>query len=203
MLASGAQTPADLFGAFLATILSLVGIIASIACVQIVLRVRKEELEDRVEPLIATPVSRPRYYASAVLLAFAAAATFLVVAGLIIAAFASQADIGVTFGDAIGQALATVPAVWTVIAVAVLVVGARPKVAIAAWAGVLLSFGLTLLGPTFGLDDWVLAISPYYHVPAIATGSHTWGGLAVVAVVGAVFTAAGFAGFRRRDLATT
>ncbi|WP_062382872.1 ABC transporter permease [Demequina iriomotensis] len=203
ILASGASTPADLFGTFVATVISLVGIIASIACVQIVLRVRKEEMEDRVEPLLATPTSRARYYASNVVVALGAALAFLTIAGLVIAGFASSADIGVTYGQAFGQALATVPAVWTVIAVAVAVVGARPHVSIAAWAGVLLSFGLTLLGPTFGLDDWVLAISPFYHVPAIATSTVEWTGLAVVTLVGAAFVAIGFAGFRRRDLATT
>ncbi|WP_296667526.1 ABC transporter permease [Demequina sp.] len=203
VLAASAQTPADIFGAFLATILSLVGIICSIACVQMVLRVRKEEMEDRVEPIIATPTTRPRYYGSNVLVALGAAAVFLTIAGVIVASFASGAGIGISFGQALTQALVTVPAVWTIVAIAVLVVGARPKFAIAAWAGVLISFGLTLLGPTFGLDDWVLAISPLYHVPHVATSSYTWGGLAVVTAVGALFAAIGFAGFRRRDLATT
>ena len=83
------------------------------------------------------------------------------------------------------------------------VVGARPQAALAAWAGVVASFALTLLGPTFGLDPWVLGISPYYHVPHLATSSFTWTGLAVVTAVGAVVTAAGFRGFRHRDLATT
>ncbi|WP_228373365.1 ABC transporter permease [Demequina gelatinilytica] len=203
VLASGAQSPADVFGAFVATVVNLIGIFASIACVQIILRVRKEEMDDRVEPLIATPTSRARYYASNVVVAMGAAVAFLVIAGVIVAGFASSADIGVTYGQAFGQALATIPAVWTVIAVAVAVVGARPKVSIAAWAGVLLSFGLTLLGPTFGLDDWVLAISPFYHVPAVATSTVEWAGLGVVFLVGAALVTVGFAGFRRRDLATT
>ncbi|WP_062288800.1 ABC transporter permease [Demequina phytophila] len=203
ILAAGATTPEDLFGAFLATIISLVGIISSIACVQMVLRVRKEEMEDRVEPLIATPVSRPRYYAAHVGVALLAAPVFLTIAGLVIASFASGADIGVTFGEALGQALVTVPAVWTVVAVSIAVVGARPRLAIAAWAGVVISFALTLLGPTFGLDDWVLGISPYYHVPHLATSAYSWGGLAVVALVGALLCGVGFRGFRHRDLATS
>lgn len=46
-------------------------------------------------------------------------------------------------------------------AVSVAVVGARPHVRIAAWAGVVASFALTILGPTFKLWDWILAISPF------------------------------------------
>ncbi|WP_062521363.1 ABC transporter permease [Demequina silvatica] len=203
VLAAGATTPEDLFGAFLATILSLVGIICSIACVQMVLRVRKEEMEDRVEPLIATPVSRPRYYAAHVGVALLAAPVFLTIAGGVVAGFTSSADLGISFGEALGQAWVTVPAVWTVTAVAIAVVGARPKVAIAAWAGVVASFALTLLGPTFGLDEWVLGISPYYHVPHLATSAYTWTGWVVVMLVGALLTAVGFRGFRHRDLATS
>src|SRR6185312_4018057 len=60
VLAAGATTPDDLVSAFLVTVLSLVGIIAAIPGVQIMLKLRTEELEDSVEPLMATKVHRPR-----------------------------------------------------------------------------------------------------------------------------------------------
>ena len=60
MLAAGAVTDADLVGAFVVTILSLVGIIASIPGVQTMLKVRAEELDDRLEPIIATATAPPR-----------------------------------------------------------------------------------------------------------------------------------------------
>lgn len=201
VLASGAATPEDLFGAFLVTILSLIGIVVSIACVQMVLRARKEEMEDRVEPLIAAGVSRPRYLGATVALAYGAVPVYLTLGGLVVATFASRADIGISFGEAMLQAWVTVPAVCCVVAISVAVVGARPQVSLAAWAGVVASFGLTLLGPTFGLDDWVLGISPYHHVPPMAGTKQNYVGLGVVTLVACVFTAIGFAGFRRRDLA--
>ena len=71
----------------------------------------------------------------------------------------------------------------------------------AAWAGVLVSFVLTLLGPTFGLDDWVLGISPFWHVPNVSATGLDWSGLGWVTLVAALLIAIGFAGFRRRDLA--
>jgi len=201
VLAAGAATPEALVSAFLVTVLSLVGIIAAVPGVQTMLKVRTEETEDRVEPLIATATTRPRYYAANVALAFAGPTVYVLVAGTVVAALASRADLGVTFGDVLVQAAATVPAVWTVVAVAVAVVGARPKVALAAWLGVLASFVLTLLGPTFGLADWVLAISPFWHVPNTAAANPGLTGLAGITLVTAVFLAIGFAGFRRRDLA--
>src|SRR5690606_26916918 len=124
--------------------------------VQTVLKIRSEELEDRVEPVVATAVTRTRFYAAHVLVAFGAPAAYLVVAGLVVATLASRADLGVTSGDVLLQAAATIPATWAVVAISVAVVGARPVAALASWAGVLVSFALTLLGPTFGLDDRVL-----------------------------------------------
>ncbi|GAA4628221.1 ABC transporter permease [Cellulomonas oligotrophica] len=201
ILAAGAVTPDELVGAFVRTVLSLVGIVASVAGVQVVLKVRAEELADRVEPVLAGAVPRTRYYASHVLLALASTAVHVTVAGTLVALLASRAGIGVTFADVLVQALATVPAVWTVVALAVAVVGARPAHAVAAWAGVLVSFVLTLLGPTFGLDDWVLGISPFWHVPAVLAETPDWTGLGWLALVIAALLAVGFGGFRRRDIA--
>lgn len=201
VLAAGATTPDALVSAFLVTILSLVGIIASIPGVQIMLKLRTEEMEDRVEPVMATTVQRPRYFASSVVLALLAPAVYVLLAGLEIASLASTADIGVNFGDALLQAIATVPAVWTVVAVSVAVIGARPQVSIAAWLGVLASFVLTLLGPTFKLWDWVLAISPFWHIPNVTNSDADWWGLLWISLVTLFLLAVGFAGFRRRDLA--
>ncbi|WP_223205314.1 hypothetical protein [Gordonia jinghuaiqii] len=48
-----------------------------------------------------------------------APAVFVVIAGVVVGIFASTADFWITFGDAILQAFATVPAAWTVVALAV------------------------------------------------------------------------------------
>jgi len=201
VLAAGATSPDQLVSAFLVTILSLLGIIAAVPGIQVVLKVRSEELDDRVEPLLATALARPRYLAGNVLTALATSTLCVLVAGMVLAGVASAGDVGVAFGDALLQAVATVPAVWTVVAVSVAVVGAHPAVSLAAWLGVLASFGLTLLGPTFGLDDWVLGISPFWHVPNVTAASVDLTGLLWVTLVTAVLLAVGFAGFRRRDLA--
>jgi ABC-2 type transport system permease protein len=201
VLAAGATTPGELTAAFVVTILSLVGILASVAGVQTMLKVRAEELADRVEPVIAAGAGRARYYGSNVGWALLAPTAYLLLAGVVVAAIAASADIGIAFDDAALQSAATVPAVWAVVAVSVAVVGARPAAALAAWLGVLLSFVLTLLGPTFGLDDWVLGISPFWHVPNVAAADPDWSGLGWVGLVAGLLALVGFVGFRRRDLA--
>jgi len=201
VLAAGATTKDELISRFLVTILSLQGIVAAIPGVQTVLKVRREEMEDRVEPIMAGAVDRRRYYASNVLLAMLAPTIYLIIAGLLVAALAAHANVGLTFTHVIEQALATIPAVWTVIAVAVAVIGQRPRVVLAAWLGVVASFALTILGPTFRLWDSILAISPFWHVPNISNPQ--WSGLGWVTLATLVFLALGFIGFRRRDLAVS
>ncbi|WP_084105581.1 ABC transporter permease [Demequina sp. NBRC 110056] len=200
-LAGGAASADALVASFLVMILSMIGIFAAIPSVQVMLRVRSEEMEDRVEPIMATAVARPRYYGANVLLAFALPVLYMAVAGAIVAFLASRSDLGVEFGEVWLQALTIVPATWTIVAVSVFVVGARPKVAVAAWAGVAASFILTLLGPSFGLPDWALGISPVWHVPDILLPDPDWTGLMWVSLFTLGFTVIGFAGFRRRDLA--
>jgi len=201
ILAAGAASQDDLISAFLVTILSLAGIILAIPGVQTMLKVRGEELNDRVEPVIATRVARSRYYGANALVAFLAPTVYVLLAGVVLAALASTADIGVGFGQVLLQAIATVPAVWTVIGVSVAVVGVRPAVGLAAWLGVLAAFVLTLLGPTFKLWDWVLAISPFWHVPDVGADSPDSWGLLWISLVTALLVGVGVAGFRRRDLA--
>ncbi|CAM2835824.1 ABC transporter permease [Skermania piniformis] len=200
ILAAGAASSADVVGAFLTTILSMIGIVAAVAGVQTVNRVRAEEIDYRTEPVLATAVTRTRYLAGNVAVAFAETAAFVIVAGIVIGIFASSADIGIGFGDAVLHAIVTIPAVWTVVALAVAVIGARPRVQLVSWLGVLVSFVITLFGPSFKLPDWAMAVSPFDHVPAVGAAAPAWWGLLWISLATAVFLAVGFIGFRRRDI---
>ena len=201
ILAAGATTPEALTSAFLVTILNLVGIIAAVPGIQIMVKVRTEESADRVEPVLAGAITRTRYYAANTVLALATSTGCVLIAGTVISSLAASADIGVGFGDTMWQSVATIFAVWTVTAVSVAVIGARPHVWIAAWLGVLVAFVLTLLGPTFKLWDWVLAISPFWHVPNVTDSDIDWSGPVWISLVTVLLLAIGFTGFRRRDLA--
>lgn len=196
----GATDPALMTRSFLTMMLSLAGIIASVPGVQIMNRLRTEEEEFRVEPLLATPLSRVRMFLAPVGTALLVTGVLILLAGAVVGLFVANGDNGVTFGETLLQALATVPAIWAVVGVSVLVIGARPQVAIAAWIGVVASFGLTLLGPTFRLPDWVLGISPFHHIPTVSSDGATWTGLTVVGIVALALMVVGLVGYRRRDI---
>ncbi|WP_291473579.1 multidrug ABC transporter permease [Corynebacterium sp.] len=196
----GATDPSLMTRSFLTMMLNLAGIIASVPGVQIMNRLRTEEEEFRIEPLLATPLTRARMFLAPVFMALLVTGVLNLLAGTVVGLFVANGDSGVTLGETLLQALVTVPAIWAVVGVAVLVIGVRPQVSIAAWVGVVASFGLTLLGPTFKLPNWVLGISPFHHVPTIGADGATWTGLIVVGIVALVLTGVGLVGYRRRDI---
>ncbi|RWR19930.1 hypothetical protein D8Y23_06685 [Microbacterium enclense] len=200
VLAAGATTSDELVSAFLLTVVSLIGILAAIPGVQVVLRIRTEEGADRVEPVLAGGVHRATYLGSNLAMALGLSTVCVLLSGTLVALLAAGADIGLTFDGAFLQSVASLPAVWSLVALAAVVFSARPHVAVAAWAGVVATFGLTILGPTFDFSDEVLAISPFWHIPVIEDGADLTGVFGTVAVV-AVFLALAFAAFRRRDIA--
>lgn len=104
-------------------------------------------------------------------------------------------------GDVLGQAAATVPAVWVLVGLALACVGAKPSKRLIGWMGVVATLALTILGPLFNLDEWVLDISPLWHVPNVGATDPAWLGLVGLAVVAVFFTTVGFVGYRRRDIA--
>ncbi|MBX6388426.1 MAG: multidrug ABC transporter permease [Frankia sp.] len=200
VLAAGATDPDALSFALLVTILQIIGIVAAVTGVQVALRIRTEEVEYRVEPLLAGALRRPVYLASNAAVAFAAPALFLAVAGTALGVVAAAQDETISARDVVIQALVTIPAVWTLVALALAAVGAAPASQVVGWLGVVATFGLTLLGPTFNLPGWALDISPLRQVPNVTAASPDWAGLATLAGVTAFFLAVAFTGFRRRDI---
>ncbi|QGG41739.1 ABC transporter permease [Aeromicrobium yanjiei] len=183
---------------FIVTILHLTGMIAAVLGVQVALRMRSEEVDYRVEPLLAGSLRRKVYLASNLVVALAGSALAMALAGVTMSIVGPREDISAR--DIIGQALATIPAVWLLVAIAFAAVGAAPRIRLIGWLGIVASFGLTILGPTFKLPDWALDISPFRHVPAVAASSTDWSGLAWLCVVALALMAVAFVGFRRRDV---
>ncbi|QCX28944.1 ABC transporter permease [Nocardioides jishulii] len=200
VLTSGAEGPSDLTFAFVATILQIIAIIAATMGVQVALRIHAEEVDHRVEPLLAASLRRHTYLASNALVALAGTGAAMLVAGTALGVVAHARDSSTDVGDVVLQATATVPAVWILVSIAFAAVGARPAVRMLGWVGVVATFGLTILGPTFKLPDWALDISPLRHVPQVTATDPDWSALGWLGLVILTFLAIAFAGFRRRDL---
>lgn len=200
ILAASGADGSDLTFAFLVTILQIIAIIASVMGVQTILRIHAEEIDVRVEPLLAGSLRRGSYLASNVVVGLAGTAVAMTLAGTGLGLVSSARVDSIAFGDVLWQAVVTIPAVWVLVGIAVAAVGAAPGKRLIAWLAVVATFGLTLLGPTFNLPDWALDISPLRHIPNVTALAPDWAGLGWLGGIAVALLVVGFAGFRRRDI---
>lgn len=199
MLASGGADTTDLTMAFLGTILQIIAIVAGVMGVQVVMRVHAEEIALRTETLYAGALRRHVHLASNMLVALLGTAGGLALAGLSLGLVASRSS-GVSAVTVLGQAAATIPGIWVLVALAVAAVGAAPRLRLVGWMGLVATFAITLLGPMFRLPGWALGISPLHHIPIVGAAAPDWSGLGWLSLVAAGLLVVGFAGYRRRDV---
>lgn len=200
LIAAGGATEKSLVLQLVLTLLSLLGTLAAVLGVQVVMRLRTEEVAHRVEPVLGTAVPRSALLLRHALVALVAPAVAMLLGGAVLAWVAASQDASVGAGEVVAQSVATVPAAWVLVALALAAVGARPRMRMVGWAGVVASFALTILGPIFRLEDWVLGISPFWHVPDVNAAEPDLTGLVWLALVTAVLLVVAFVGFRHRDV---
>jgi ABC-2 type transport system permease protein len=193
-----------LTNAYLAAIFGIVGIIAAAYGIQAASRLRGEEAAQRAEPLLATGTSRAAFLGSHTLLALLGSSAVLVVAGLATGvAYAARVSDAGPIGNLLVAALAHAPAAWVLTGTAVAAYGLVPRFAAAGWTALVVFVLLGEVGPVLNLKQWLMNISPFAHSPKLPGNGLSAMPLVVLAAVAAALLAAGFIGFRRRDIPTT
>ncbi len=190
--------------AFLGAILSVFAVLASAWAIGATLLVRAEEAEDRAEPVLATAVTRTRWAGSHVAVALLGPALLLAIGGT-----AAGLAAGLVTGRGTSQvvrvgaaALVQLPAVWVVVGLAVLVIGAWPRWSAAAYGVLALFLLLGQVGEALQLPQALLDVSPFVHPPALPGAAMDWIPELWLTLVAAALLAAGLAALRRRDLGT-
>jgi ABC-2 type transport system permease protein len=192
-----------LTNAYLAACLSLVGMIAAAFAVAAVLRLRSEETDGHVEPILAGPVGRVRWGGSHLVVAAAGTVALVVLGGLGMGLGYGLASstAGTQVPRLLGASLVQIPAALLVGAVAVAFVGLAPRWSVAgSWSVAGVAIAIAIFGPGFDLARAVLDISPFPHVPPLPGGALSAAPLIWLSACVVVLTAAGLAGLRCRDL---
>lgn len=190
-----------LIDAFLSAEMGIIAVIVSAYGISSALRLRSEETALRAEPLLATKVTRLSWAASHLTVALAGTALLLFTMGLFggFAHGAASGDMG-QIGSVLAAAMVQLPSVWVLTGITVLVFGVAPGLVMAGWGALVVFLLLGQLGPIFELPQWAMNISPFTHTPKLPGAEFTATPLVWLTLVAAALTAAGLAGFRRRDI---
>ena len=194
----------SLTDAVLSAALGLGGVAVAGYAVQALLRLRSEESSGRLEPLLASAVSRPRWMWSHIAITVAGTVVLMGLMGLGTAVVFGlvAGDIGSAVAELVPAALARVPAALAVAGLAVAIFGLLPNWAVAlSWAAFALCLVLGQLGALLDLPQVVLDLSPFTHTPAAPSADVSAAPLLVLVAIAAGLVALGLAAFRRRDLA--
>lgn len=191
---------ADLATQFTAAILLLVGVLASAAGVQTMLRAREEEVAGRAEAVLAGSVSRVRWLASWTIAAIGTVALVLAAAAAAIALGSLAQGQPDRIGREIAQTFVQAPSALALTGVAALLVAVLPRAAIpAAWAVFSAAALVGLFGGALDLPDGVVRYSPVGAVPALPT--HDWASTWAMAAAAVLLIALASAAIRRRAAA--
>ncbi|AZM54482.1 ABC transporter permease [Streptomyces sp. WAC 01529] len=184
-----------LTNAFLATMTGLFGMVAGLYVASSVLRLHGEETSQRAEPVLAGAVGRLRWAAGHLVIAFGGTVLLMAVCGAGMAI-----GHGGEAGALLGACLARLPAIWVLGGLAVLLVGAYPRGAVAVWAVVGVCLAIGWIGPALDLPQAVMNLSPFSHLPKLPGAEVSWPPLITLTLVAVVLVAGGLAGLRRRDV---
>jgi ABC-2 type transport system permease protein len=195
----GKQGIAD---AFMSTMLVFGAFVAAAYAVQGVLRLHGEEVDQRAEPLLATPVSRLGWALSHLLVTLVGVTVLMSVQGV-----AAGLVRGLVAGDVAdevlrtwGAALVQVFAIAVFAGVVTALFGLAPRWAPAGWGFLAAGLLIFFLGSVVTLNHWLSDLSPFTHLPKLPGGEFDWTPLIGLTLVTLVLCAVGLLGLRRRDI---
>lgn len=171
--------------------------------IQAALRMRAEETAMRVEPVLATAVPRLHWLASHLVFALVGPAVTLAMLGLCtgLVTGAAAGDVAGEAPRVLAGALVQLPAVWVITGIAVALFGLLPRLAAGvSWGALLVCVLLSFVGPLLQLDQQVLDVSPFAHVPKVPGGDVSASPLLWLSAIALALVVAGLGGFRRRDI---
>jgi ABC-2 type transport system permease protein len=149
--------------------MQMAGMAVGAYVVTLLLRLRHDEAQGILEPVLATAVSRMRWLGAYAVNA-AVGATMLLLGFALAMGLTGGLVLGGTgplLGDLVGAALVQLPAIGALGAASALAVTLVPRFSVGlSWVLVVASiFVGPMFGPSMGLPAWLQNLSPFTHVP--------------------------------------
>ncbi len=188
--------------AYLGLVFVMVAALLAAAAAGQVSSLRNEESNGYLDNLLVRPVERRRWMAGRLLAASGLVVLASVVAGAMSWVGAATQDSGVGFVALLDAGINDAAPAMFCLGLGALVFGLAPRLAPGvAYATVVWSFLVQLIGSVVKANRWLLDTSILHHISPAPAGPPNWFGFSWFIGVGLVAAAAGMLAFSRRDLA--
>jgi ABC-2 type transport system permease protein len=173
----------------------------SLFCCSQVAAARHEEADERLETLLALPVSRRGWLTGRLVLAVIAATVISLVAGLLAWAGAVSQGIDISPLTMIGAGANCMPVSLLFLGIAALAYGAVPRASAGiAYGFVAVAFLWQLFGALLGAPRWLVDVTPFAHIGLVPAQAFDPVGAAAMVAIGLLACAGSLWLFSRRDL---
>jgi polyether ionophore transport system permease protein len=163
--------------------------------------IRSEEADQRVETLLAQPVSRRRWLGGRLLVAAGGAAAVALAAGVLAWAGAAAQGADVALPTMIGAGANCLPVAFLFLGLGTLAFALVPRFGTGIGYGlVAAAFVWELLGSLLETPEWLLALSPFHDVGLVPGEPFETGAAAIMLAIAACAALASLLVFERRDL---
>lgn len=186
---------------FIALLMSIMSIFTTVPVVSTILKLEKEENQGRVENYYSRSVSRNSVLSSYYFISLSATIVMQAMTGLGLYVTANQVlEEGLELSMVLKATLVYVPAIWLVIGLATMLVGAFPKGSGLAWFYIVFSLIVIYIGGLIDFPDWVTHLSAFTYIAQIPIEEIDWLTLGVLTSVALVLSLIGFIGYNKRDI---
>ncbi len=190
-----------LIDGFLSAEVGIFGTIVASYGVAACARLRSEEVAGHVELLSSTATTRARVAASHFGVTLSGIAVLLVCTGAAIGVGHGLATGDLRqVGRLVGAAVAQIPAAWVIASGVLVLFGWTPRAVPSAWGILVVFIVLGEFGVLWRLPKWLMDASPFAHSPRLPGGALHVRSIVGLLAVSAGLAAAGFVGWRRRDV---
>ena len=195
------QAIQSMLGAMLAIImLSLMAYV-----IQVTGRIRTEETSNRLEPLLATNLSRNRWMLSNIVLIVTGTAFMTAISGLVVAVTAGLAlELPVSEWGMLDYTLAGLsyaPALLIFAGLTIMGIGLYPKLALGvSWLAFTFVVVISQFGALLKLPEWAMKASPLWHVAVAPAEDINLRSTLTLGSITLVLIVVGLIAFRKRDI---
>lgn len=185
---------------FVSMVNTIMSLLCTVPVVTAILKLNKEEKAGRLDYVLSRPVSKTKYLGCFTAIAFVASILMqLATAFGLYASACAVLEEKIVLAFFVKSTIVYLPALWVMIGVTVLLLGAIPKLIDAVWAYFGFSFFVVFIGRALELPDWLTALTPFSYVPQLPKDELEALPLVVLTMVAVILTAIGFVFYGKRD----